>query len=328
MAVYLKASMEKTGSAVDFGTPVGQETIKTGGAFIPTRKVGVSTLNGSEYFIQYSTNCSNKNTPNRLIRSFVFMSAIANMKVQANGMETSLVPEGLILSVESKLTSAMPVVKGLVSPANFGTCIGADYRFLAFKYVGPSISTILKSNGFGLDFTMARNVFKSMLVELKILHDYGIVHGDLSWDNVLISQTGGLKFIGFERSTFVKDTVTVTAPSKYGPEFWAPHELLQPATTSAPSFGGDLYRVYEMLGAMLAGPDFYNGLALKSLPELRNIKANANWIVTLENVDNINKHFNREANLLHFGIQEALKTPANLPNYDALIAMMDVMMQQ
>ena len=110
-----------------------------------------------------------------------------------------------------------------------------------------------------LTFTEVLFIGKSLISNLIKLHSYGIIHGDLHWENVLITPpspvnalveeaSAELLLIDFDRSYIMGHGDPGKAPRTRAFEFFAPNEF---PGGEAPSMGTDIFRAYEvMMGLM------------------------------------------------------------------------------
>lgn len=207
-----------------------------------------SSAHYEDAFLEYSLSaCGSEKSSNPLIRSYTFMKAIDHM-------QPNVVAKPLYLSAGTRLTSSnlAPVIKGITLPQNMAQCIGSDLRYMVMERFGESLHSDIFTNLRGYKTQRAIKVFAMVIEQLQVLHEAGIVHGNIQWDNVLyvVEDASGVRLIGFERAYFV-DT-----PPKLLPHTNPNYLTNREAAGSRSVYMDDILRAYEMFRAICEGP-FY-----------------------------------------------------------------------
>ena len=118
------------------------------------------------------------------------------------------------------------------------------------------------------EFTFAEVLLigKILIRNLIKLHSYGVIHGDLHWENVLLMAASDdgeinessteLLLIDFDRSFIMGHKGTETASKRRGFEYLAPNEF----AGGDPTMGSDIFRVYEVMKGLMK-PRYFDNLA-------------------------------------------------------------------
>lgn len=109
---------------------------------------------------------------------------------------------------------------GIVSVKDFFTENGTAYIVMEYLQ-GQSLGDFLKSNGV-INYKVALDMIKPILTALKSLHACGLIHRDISPDNIMITQSGSIKLIDFgaarEISLDAQKSLSVQLRPGYAPE--------------------------------------------------------------------------------------------------------------
>ena len=288
--------------------------------------------------IKYRSTCGVGDKVNPLVRNFVFMRAIKGIEaeVRKRSDEVALTPGPLVVSSQGKLPAkfARDFVKGLASPMDFSRCVEADYRFLIMEQVGVSLRKYFEDEK-SVPLDNAILLMGNTINVLRVLHGFGVVHGDVHWGNALLlgasDGDGSVVLVDFDQSRFVDDAKLAGGPpsvsGKSAPEYLSPNELGGDAKY-VPTYADDIYRAYEMVGALLRGPSFYDSLRSKQGSALGEAKKRSNWFVSAESRDLINKipELNAAIQAFHATVHEGLKSPNAMPDHDKLLSLVTKML--
>ena len=260
---------------------------------------------------------------NALSRDYMFMAALAKIGETGFAKSNSL----------SQPSSPVPLhtsVKGL--PAKFG---GSSVRFAVMPEIGvPLRDFLLLQPTKVLPFNEAVTILCSLVDHLRILHEHGVVHANLHWGNVFVKQGAAsmeVTISDFSNSCVYDECTPI--PIRENPEVCSPSEL---RPDHVPTFADDLYRAYEMVGAMMTGPEFYHAMLKEGressymqsaveltpplkLNKLKSIKENSNWFAEADTngamADTIP---NSVARTFHRNIHLALKDTKSFPVHGEL----------
>jgi len=221
--------------------------------------------------IKYSSNCLYQPTElNVLLKNFniIKLVDVIQEKLESETEEQMpLTPSALYLSGPGPMKPGQST-RGL-SFENPAQCAGADMRFMVMESAGLSLFKFTALRGVGMSVLEALTVGRNVLRSIFAIHSYGLVHGDITWRNVLFSGMDDpdhlpspieSKFVlvDWDQAHLVQEVKKTTAvrQGKSAAHFLSPAEL-ENGPKSLPTFYDDLYRVYELMGALMGGKNFY-----------------------------------------------------------------------
>ncbi len=157
---------------------------------------------------------------------------------------------------EAQNLSKFYQLSGIVSVKDFFYENGTGY--IVMEYIdGVNLKQYLDQNGGRLPEMKVRNLMKPVLESLVEIHDTGLVHRDISPDNVMVDKKGRIKLIDFgsvrDQSTVDEKTYTVTL--KHG---FAPPEQYYAKGKQGP--WTDIYSICATMYRMLTGKNPPNSI--------------------------------------------------------------------
>jgi hypothetical protein len=209
------------------------------------------------YMLKYRLNCDegvrgdNENHP--LVRNYKAARLIHNLYPNDAGLY--LTPAALFISAALPFKAAdhPQQIKG-IAVDDASLCEGSELRYLVMKAAGLSLASLIKISG-PATLTEALAVGLNMVRKLKRLHAHGIIHGDIHWRNVLMSSPEG-QGSAYSELVLVDWDYAVIPGLPNSPnskictaELWTPSERSD--RPISPSFGSDLFRVYDMMALMM-----------------------------------------------------------------------------
>ena len=261
--------------------------------------------------IKYRSTCAFHNEESALIKNFALMSALA-----AAGTDVTVIP--IFLSPATVIESSDVSMRGLYLPGGVSRCVGSSIRFMVMEEFGESIREKIRREGTPFLKDIALQTAIEVIKRVKVLHLNGIVHGDITWANVLVREsTQGhfeVRLIDFDRSVFVNSAAPAASlPLKSGAspfkEHWSVGQLGDP--DSVPNYYDDIYMIYELIGAMLRGDKQYS--------EMRDCGDVQSLIKWKETHDFINERSWLPKGEFHTAVHAQRQSGSAIPNHDNLI---------
>jgi serine/threonine protein kinase len=110
---------------------------------------------------------------------------------------------------------------GIVSVYNFFLTNGTGY--LVMGYVdGFTLGEYLQNQGGRIPFEMARNILTPVMDALREIHNYGVLHRDISPDNIYLTSSGQVKLLDFGAAGYAmgerSQCLSVILKPGYAPE--------------------------------------------------------------------------------------------------------------
>lgn len=98
---------------------------------------------------------------------------------------------------------SFPVGSGTAKASEIGRD-GEDYMVIAFRWVnGRKFSEYMRDGFKNANIGLRKRQAKSLLEALNFFENHGIVHGDLSMDNILVDDSGNLHIIDVESAGLI-----------------------------------------------------------------------------------------------------------------------------
>lgn len=157
---------------------------------------------------------------------------------------------------EAQNLSKFYQLSGIVSVKDFFYENGTGY--IVMEYIdGVNLKQYLDQNGGRIPEVKVRSLMKPVLESLMEIHDTGLIHRDISPDNVMVDKKGRIKLIDFgsvrDQSTVDEKTYTVTL--KHG---FAPPEQYYAKGKQGP--WTDIYSICATMYRMLTGKNPPNSI--------------------------------------------------------------------
>jgi hypothetical protein len=209
-------------------------------------------------FIRYKTSCgSPPEVPNALVRNYDFAQLVGRIQVQERLWIT---PPPVYLSGPSAVPPNFLVrFDQTMCPA------GGESRLLVTHGTGPSLHKFSRDVALAVTPMEAFQVALKLFRQLDVLHTYGVIHGDITWDHVVFAHntpgspnliTAPISIVNWDRATLIGlAPLPIVASMAMPPVHFSPTE-----TSETPSMFHDLFRAYEIIRALLAGPDYFDRL--------------------------------------------------------------------
>lgn len=148
---------------------------------------------------------------------------------------------------EAKQLAQFDGMEGIVNVKDYITENGTGYIFMEFVS-GKSLETHLTEQGGRVSFLEASEILKPVISALSQLHKKGLIHRDISPDNIIISEKSGPILIDFGASRNYSDEKSMSVIVKYG---YAPFEQYSRHGGQGP--WTDVYAVSAVLYRMITG---------------------------------------------------------------------------
>lgn len=148
---------------------------------------------------------------------------------------------------EAKQLAQFDGMEGIVNVKDYITENGTGYIFMEFVS-GKSLETYLTEQGGRVSFLEASEILKPVISALSQLHKKGLIHRDISPDNIIISEKSGPILIDFGASRNYSDEKSMSVIVKYG---YAPFEQYSRHGGQGP--WTDVYAVSAVLYRMITG---------------------------------------------------------------------------
>lgn len=122
---------------------------------------------------------------------------------------------------EARTVARFNDADGIVSVKDFFFENGTSYIVMEFLE-GETLKEFLMQNGGKIDTDKALNIIKPIIVSLDELHKAGLIHRDISPDNIMITKGNRVKLIDFgaarEANTNTEKSLSVQLKRGYAPE--------------------------------------------------------------------------------------------------------------
>lgn len=148
---------------------------------------------------------------------------------------------------EAKQLAQFDGMEGIVNVKDYITENGTGYIFMEFVS-GKSLETYLTEHNGRVSFLEASEILKPVISALSQLHKKGLIHRDISPDNIIISEKSGPILIDFGASRNYSDEKSMSVIVKYG---YAPFEQYSRHGGQGP--WTDVYAVSAVLYRMITG---------------------------------------------------------------------------
>lgn len=148
---------------------------------------------------------------------------------------------------EAKQLAQFDGMAGIVNVKDYINENGTGYIFMEFVS-GKSLEKYLTENNGRVSFSEAKEILKPVISALSQLHKKGLIHRDISPDNIIISEKNGPILIDFGASRNYSDEKSMSVIVKYG---YAPFEQYSRHGGQGP--WTDVYAVSAVLYRMVTG---------------------------------------------------------------------------
>lgn len=150
---------------------------------------------------------------------------------------------------EARSVAALQDIKGVVKISNFFEENSTGYIIMEYLE-GMDVKTILKKSGNKKDYEWSRRVILTVLHTLREIHKRGVIHRDISPDNIFVTSEGVIKLIDFGAAKHASATESMSADVVLKPGY-APLEQYSRDAKQGPYT--DLYAVAALFYRMIVG---------------------------------------------------------------------------
>lgn len=188
-----------------------------------------------------------------------FPESLANRDTETNPEKTIVEPKGATVEMynkglkryveEAQNISRFYNLKGIVSVKDF--FYANDTAYIVMEYInGINLKDFLKNSGGRLDEATVLNLMKPVFESLYRIHQSGLIHRDISPDNIMVDTNGEIKLIDFgsARGQAHEEEKTYTVILKHG---YAPSEQYYAKGNQGP--WTDIYSLCATMYKMLTG---------------------------------------------------------------------------
>jgi len=149
---------------------------------------------------------------------------------------------------EAKLLASIKHLRGVVRIMDFFATNGTAYIVTDFLD-GDSLRTYMNHRGGKLPWQDAIAILRPVLDSLSVLHEKGVIHNDISPENIMMIKRNVVKLIDFGAASFYKETVN--KPYIILKPGFSPIECYRANTQKGPFT--DVYQVAATLYNMITG---------------------------------------------------------------------------
>lgn len=202
---------------------------------------------------------------------WVHRNTQSSMKIITSSKQTdAFFDEGLHRYVyEAQILARFSNLPGIVTIKDF--FYENNTAYIIMEYVdGMSLVQYLELNGNKLPYDAALKLMEPVICSLSVIHKQGLIHRDISPDNIMIDKSGNVKLIDFGAArTYGDGERTKTVMVKHG---YAPIE--QYSSHGEQGVYSDIYALCAVLYRMITGvvpPDAIQRNGGKELVPMRKI---------------------------------------------------------
>lgn len=208
---------------------------------------GDRTMYNRPAVIKYRSNCGATKSENVLIKNYILMFLLGQTGITVNPITLS--PPAVVKATDVSL-------RGLAFPGGVSACIGSKLGFLVMERFGRSLRSWIRQHG-PLNRLQAFQIGRKVLENIEKLHSLGIVHGDISWSNILVTEDlSDVRLIDFDNSVFdchrdkyIPSPIEAGVRSSLPPSQWVTRD------SSKLSFRDDLFMLRLMVNDVIQQGD-------------------------------------------------------------------------
>lgn len=173
------------------------------------------------------------------------------------GKRSVLFQEGLkAYEYEANRLTQFNTLEGIVNVMNF--FFANNTAYMVMEYIdGITLKEYLSQNNGKIPWEMVLEMMEPVIVSLKVIHEAGIIHRDISPDNIMVDKNNKIKIIDFGSARYYEDDKSKTIMLKRG--FAPPEQYLKNGKQGPWT---DVYSLMATMYKMITGVCLPESLAI------------------------------------------------------------------